>query len=54
MRLYECSIYENDTLIHHYVPHKDESDIVCLRDTIAETNLYNAGSGAFVIGGNSQ
>ena len=32
-KLYRMRIYENDTLVHEYVPWTDGNDVVCLKDT---------------------
>ena len=47
MKLYECSIYEEDTLVHHYLPALDNNDVACLYDTVTDSYLYNAGTGTF-------
>lgn len=47
MKLYSCKIYENDTLIHDYIPAKDEWDNAGLWDDVDKKMLYNAGSGDF-------
>ena len=46
MRLYGCKIYEGDTLVHHYVPCKNASDVVGVYDVVAEAFLQNASSGS--------
>lgn len=47
MRLYECFIYEGESLEHHYIPAIGVNDEACLYDTVTETYLYNRGTGAF-------
>ena len=49
-KLYRMRIYENDTLVHEYVPWTDSNNVVCLKDTVSSNLLYNAGTGVFVRG----
>ena len=50
MYLFGFKIYENDVLIHDFVPIIDSNDIPCLHDTITDEYKYNAGSGTFEYG----
>lgn len=45
MKLYSCKIYENDVLMHDYIPAKDEWGNVGLWDDVDKKMLYNEGSG---------
>ena len=49
-KLYLFRIYEGNTLVHEFLPHKDENNIVCLKDTVTGNIKYNAGTGAFTYG----
>lgn len=49
-KLYRMRIYENDTLVHEYIPWTDSNNVVCLKDTVSSDLLYNAGTGVFVRG----
>lgn len=49
-KLYRMRIYENDTLVHEYVPWTDGNDVVCLKDTVTDVLKYNSGTGVFVRG----
>lgn len=53
MKLYRFRIYESDTLVHDFVPWKDGSDVVCLKDTVTGDLKYNAGTGTFTFGTDS-
>ena len=44
MKLYNCTIYQNNTLVRKLIPSKDGSTI-CLWDEVSETYYKNAGSG---------
>lgn len=51
-KLYSCKIYENDVLIHDWIPAIDKiNDLVCLYDKIDKEFLYGSGSGSFIAGG---
>lgn len=50
MTLYYCKIYEDDTLIHYFLPAVDGSNIPCLYDLITNSYFYNQGSGSFSVG----
>jgi hypothetical protein len=47
MYLFEFKIYEDDVLIHDFVPIIDSNDTPCLHDIITDEYKYNAGSGTF-------
>lgn len=42
--LFYLSIYEGDSLVHHYIP-AQENGVACLYDTVEEEYLYNSGNG---------
>jgi len=52
MRLYTARLYENDVLLHEYLPYK-EGDVVGLYDTVTKTVSVCslAGASAFKVGG---
>lgn len=49
MKLYSCKIYENDVLMHDYIPAKDEWGKAGLYDKVEGKFYYNAGTGSFGI-----
>lgn len=47
-KIYSCQIYENDVLIHDYIPcYNTENYRPCIYDTITGIELYNQGTGEF-------
>lgn len=48
-KLYRLRIFENNLLVHEYIPWQ-ENGIACLKDTVASEIKYNAGTGNFVYG----
>ena len=47
-KIYSCQIYENDVLIHDYIPcFNTENRRPCMYDTITGIELYNQGTGEF-------
>ena len=49
--VYNCKIYDNDTLVRDFVPARRNSDSVLgMYDTVTQTFYTNAGSGSFVAG----
>lgn len=52
LKFYSMKIYEQDVLLHYYLPYKD-GDLVCLKDVKTGDLVKNAASGAnpFKIGG---
>lgn len=49
-KLYGFKIYENDELVHNYIPVLDENNVPCLYDKVSNTYFYNQGSGTFLYG----
>ena len=49
-KIYLFRIWENDTLVHEFVPWIDDNDVVCMKDTVTGNLKYNIGSGAFTFG----
>lgn len=49
-KLYDCSIYDNGTLIRNFIPCKNASGTVGLYDSINDVFYQNAGSGSFTAG----
>ena len=47
---FELKIYEDDTLVHHYKPKKDSSDVAGLYDIVTQQYLYNSGTGTLEYG----
>lgn len=48
-KLYRFRIYENDVLVHEFIPWQDNG-VACLKDAVTENLFYNAGTGTFVYG----
>lgn len=46
----QTKIYENDVLVHDFIPALYGSDVPCVYDTIAQEYKYNAGSSSFIYG----
>ena len=49
-KIYGVKIWEDDTLVHDYVPAKDGSGVACMYDNVVGEYLYNAGTGTFIYG----
>ena len=47
---YECKIYDNGTLVRHFLPVKLSNGTICLLDTIHNNFYFNQGSGTFTAG----
>lgn len=50
VRIYRFRIYEGSILVHEFIPWKDSSNVVCMKDTVTGNLKYNAGTGAFTYG----
>lgn len=50
IKLYDCSIYDNGTLVRNFVPARNSSGTLGLYDTVNSTFYTNAGSGTFTAG----
>ena len=50
LRLYSLQIYQNNILVHDYVPALDANNVVSLYDKVDGAFLYNAGTGELVGG----
>ena len=50
IRLYYFKIYEQDDLVHDFIPVLDKNDIPCLWDKVEEKFYYNQGTGQFLYG----
>lgn len=46
-KIYEFAIYEESTMVRHYIPVLDPVGVPCLYEAIGGTYLYNAGTGTF-------
>lgn len=46
-RIYSCKIWNNDTLVHYYIPILDWDGIPCMYDKVTGEKLYNQGTGTF-------
>lgn len=49
-KLYYFKIWQNNELVRNFIPVKDESNIVCLYDTVTKEFFYNSGTGTFIAG----
>lgn len=49
-KIYYFQIYENDVLVHDFIPVVDSNDVPCLFDRVTDTFFYNQGTGQFVAG----
>ena len=50
-KIYQFKIFENDTLVHYFIPVKRTSNnAICMYDKITKTFYTNAGSGTFTAG----
>lgn len=47
IRLYKLKFYDNNVLVHDFVPAKDISGVACLYDKVEAKFYYNAGTGDF-------
>ena len=52
MKLYRVRIWENDTLLHEFIPWEDNG-VACMKDTVTGDLKYNLGTGSFVYGQDS-
>lgn len=50
IKLYDCSIYDNGTLVRNFVPARNSSGTLGLYDTLNGIFYTNAGTGTFVAG----
>ena len=50
IKLYDCSIYDNGTLVRNFVPARNSSGAIGLYDTVNGIFYTNAGSGTFTAG----
>ena len=50
IKLYDCSIYDNGTLVRNFVPARNSSGTLGLYDTLNGTFYTNQGSGTFTAG----
>lgn len=50
IRLYSLQLYQNDVLVHDYVPAMKPDGTVCLYDKVTDSFLYNLGTGSLVAG----
>lgn len=49
-RIYNCKIWDSDSLIRDYIPVLDKSGAPCLYDKVEEKFYYNQGEGEFLYG----
>ena len=49
-RIYNCKFYENNVLVHDFIPVMNNDDVPCLYDKVTATFKYNAGTGSFNYG----
>ena len=50
LRIYEFKGYIGDSLVVHLKPFADENGIVCMKDVVTNTCIYNSGAGVFKAG----
>lgn len=50
MRCYYFRIYDNNTLVRHFIPCLDASDTPCMYDIVEGKAYYNKGTGTFLYG----
>ena len=50
MKLYACQIYDNGTIVRHFIPCKNPDGAIGLYDTIGKQFYANAGTGDFTAG----
>lgn len=50
LRMYSCSIYDNDILVRYYIPCTSSTGAVGLYDTVSGVFYPNAGTGTFTVG----
>lgn len=50
LRASEWWVYDDNTLVRHYVPVMDKEGVPCLYDEVGRALLYNAGTGTFSYG----
>ena len=49
-RIYHLKLYDNDTLVHDFIPVLDSQNIPCMYDKVSKTFFYNQGTGDFIAG----
>lgn len=47
---FELKIYEDDKLVHHYMPRKNTDNVACIFDVVTQQYLYNSGTGTLEYG----
>ena len=50
IRMYYCQIYDNDVLVHDFVPVADDTNSGALYDKVTQQIYYNSGTGEFACG----
>jgi hypothetical protein len=50
VKIYNCKIYNNGTLVRDFIPCKDGSGTACMFDNVNKVFYYNRGSGTFSAG----
>ena len=50
LRIYSCKIYEDNELIHDFIPVLDNTQTGCMYDKVTQEIYYNAGEGEFITG----
>lgn len=48
VRIYSCEIYNNDTLVHNFIPCLNLNGKPCLYDTVTKQDYLNSGTGEFI------
>lgn len=49
-RIYNCKLYDNDTLVCDFTPCLDNNDRPCMFDLVTRQTFYNQGTGEFLYG----
>ena len=50
VKIYYFQIYDNDTLVHDFIPVLDKENVPCMYDLVEHKFYYNAGTGNFIAG----
>ena len=48
--IYKTKIWDNNTLVHNFIPALDTTNTPCMYDTVTQTAFYNQGTGEFTYG----
>lgn len=48
--IYKTKIWDNNTIVHNFIPALDTTNTPCMYDTVTQTAFYNQGTGQFTYG----